>query len=135
MRNLLQIMVLIVMLALLSACGINDETSSSANTSFQTVDTDTDFSGTGTESVSLRWLPPTTRSDGSFLPANELAGFRIYMGKSKDNLAPIVDLINDNNNEHVVENLSQGSYYFAISAYDSEGMESSMSQAILITLS
>lgn len=128
MRYLLQILTLTASLLLLSACGNGDTSSSATNPVQQTT-------YSGVDSVNLRWLPPTTRSDGSYLPASDLAGYRIYMGTSRTNLAPIVDLVNDNLNEHLVEDLSQGSYYFAITAYDSDGNESGLSQVVLITLS
>lgn len=126
MRKLLQILILSAILALLSACGTDESSSSATTTSSQSI--------SGTDSVNLKWLPPTTRADGTYLPARELAGYRIYMGTSRTNLAPIVDLVNDNLNEHLVKDLGQGSYYFAITAYDTDGMESNMSQVVLITL-
>ena len=125
MRNLLQILIFSISLALLSACG-GSGSSTADNASSQTV--------IEADSVSLRWIPPTTRSDGSYLQASELAGYRIYMGASQSSLYPIVDLINDNTNQYEVENLDQGSYYFAITAYDNNGVESGLSQVLLIKL-
>jgi fibronectin type 3 domain-containing protein len=125
MRNLFQILAILAMLAVLSGCGKSDSTSS-GSTSSQTISIN--------EGIDLNWIPPTTRADGSYLAANELAGYRIYMGTSRSNLAPLVDLINDNSNQHKVEDLQKGDYYFAITAYDNNGAESAMSQVLLITL-
>lgn len=78
----------------------------------------------------LEWLAPSTRTDGDYLPMSELAGYRIYMGTSSDDLAPIVDLNDEGLTRYTVDNLAAGSYFFAVSAYDADGMESGLSQIV-----
>jgi fibronectin type 3 domain-containing protein len=133
MYRFLAILALVMSVFLLSACGNSDSASSTTTTASQTI-TQTDQTITQTDSINLAWTPPTTRTDGSFLEASELAGYRIYMGTSSNNLKPLVDLINDSTNQYQVENLEVGSYYFTITAYDHDGMESAHSQVVLIEL-
>jgi hypothetical protein len=89
---------------------------------------------TSASKVDLSWSPPVTRADGSYLPANELAGYRVYMGTSSNNLSLLVDLNDEATTTYTISNLPAGSYYIAVSAYDSAGVESGMSQVIKIVL-
>jgi hypothetical protein len=83
-----------------------------------------------TGDVSLSWVAPATRTDGSVLELNELSGYRLYMGTSADNLSPVVDLDDFTLTNHVMENLESGTYYFAITAYDQNGNESDLSNVV-----
>lgn len=80
-------------------------------------------SGTGTGAASLSWLPPTQNTDGSSL--TNLAGYKIYYGTSQGVYPNIITLNNVGLAAYVVENLSNGStYYFVITAFNSDGVES-----------
>jgi hypothetical protein len=123
------IIVLVITLAM-TACSI-EESAENNNTS---------ASGTGstsgsTESVNLSWTAPASRSDGDYLSPNELAGYKVYMGSSANNLTQLVDLNDNQATGFTVNNLESGSYYFAVSAYDQEGLESGFSQVIRIDVS
>jgi hypothetical protein len=63
-------------------------------------------------------------------PGDETAlGYKLYYGSSSQNYAQSVDV--GNNSSHTVENLKQGqTYYFAVTAYDAEGNESTYSNEI-----
>ncbi len=124
MRKLFQLLSVVTLLSLLTACG--SSSTSSSNTASQ---------GSGSSGgVSLVWAAPSTRIDGSYLPIGELAGYRIYMGTSANDLSPVVDLNDENMTRYTVRNLTSGSYYFAVSAYDSNGVESALSQVVLKTV-
>lgn len=123
MIRFIQAFALLSTLALLSACG-----SESSSNSTQTLSSPT---STGTKSVSLSWIAPSTRADGSLLPLNDLSGYRVYMGTTNTSLAPVVDLDDSGVTEHSVTNLESGSYYFAISALDKDGLESGLSRVVL----
>lgn len=77
-------------------------------------------STTGT--ATLSWIPPTVNTDGSVL-AN-LAGYFIYYGASPDNLNHTVTVTNIGLTRYVLSNLTAQTWYFAMSAYNSLGMES-----------
>jgi hypothetical protein len=128
MHKLTRILAIITLASMLSACNNGLDSSSSGTTSTHTTQTTT----TSSDIVNLNWKAPTTRSDGSYLPTSELAGYRVYMGTSSDNLTELVDLNDDTITNYTINDLSTGNYYFAVSAYDINGLESGYSQVILI---
>ena len=89
----------------------------------------TESSATGsTSSASLSWSAPTQNQDGS--PLTNLAGYRIYYGTSASNLSKRVVVGNPATTRAVVQNLTRGTWYFAISAYTQTGAESSRSNVV-----
>ncbi|MFI0414119.1 MAG: putative Ig domain-containing protein [Candidatus Thiodiazotropha sp.] len=82
-------------------------------------------------SVSLAWVPPSTRTDGSVLDMSEIAGYKIYMGTTADNLQQVMDLADCTINDYVIDNLDVGDYYFAVTTYDTEGNESDYSNVAM----
>ncbi|MEJ2394334.1 MAG: fibronectin type III domain-containing protein [Candidatus Thiodiazotropha sp.] len=128
MARFIQILTLVMSVSLLSACGNTDSSGSSTPTSSQSVPA-------SNGSVTISWTPPSTRSDGSYLSSNDLAGYRVYLGTSSSSLSPREDLADIEMTEYTVKNLPAGDYYFAVTAYDSDGQESGYSQVVLIRLS
>jgi hypothetical protein len=84
-------------------------------------------------SATVAWTPPTTRSDGSAL--TNLTGYRIYYGVGPNSYDNVIDVNTVGVTNFVVENLSAGTWYFAVSALDSSGMESGLSTAATKTIS
>jgi hypothetical protein len=82
-----------------------------------------DASTTG--SATLTWTAPTRNSDGSSL--TNLAGYRIYYGTSSSSMTRTIQISNPGTTTYVVNNLSPGTYYFSVRAYNSSGAESSPS--------
>ena len=80
-------------------------------------------SNSGTAMVS--WFPPTQRTDGSTL--TDLAGYRIYYGKSLNALSRVLDIRNPGQTSQFIDNLDVGTWYFAVTAYSNDGLESGMS--------
>ncbi len=76
----------------------------------------------GSRSVTLSWMPPTENEDGSVL--NDLAGYRIYYGRSSNTLDRTIVLNNRGLSRYVVESLSSAKWFFAITSVDSKGNES-----------
>jgi hypothetical protein len=84
------------------------------------------FSPAGTGSVTLTWEPPTENADGT--PLMDLSGYNIYVGTQSDSYDfREIRLENPGLTAYVVENLPPGSYYFAATAFNSAGVESSFS--------
>jgi hypothetical protein len=79
----------------------------------------------GNGSATLSWQPPTRNEDGSAL--TNLAGFRIAYGKSSSSLSEQVELSNPGLSSYVVTGLGSGTWYFAVKAYTSAGVESDLS--------
>ena len=67
-----------------------------------------------TGSATLSWTPPTRNTDGTSL--SNLSGYRIYYGTSSSALNQTVQLNNPSLSRYVIENLSPGTYYFAVKA-------------------
>jgi len=94
------------------------------------------FSVTVTQSTtgraSLSWQAPSERTDGT--PLTDLAGFRIYYGKSSGDLRYVIEIQDPGARSWVVENLTPGTWFFAASAFDTQGVESSRSNAASKTI-
>jgi hypothetical protein len=82
--------------------------------------------------ATLDWTPPTENSDGSVL--TNLAGYNIHYGTSPDNLTQVVRLANPGLASYVVDNLSAGKWYFAVTSYVANGAESSNSGVVSTTI-
>lgn len=75
-------------------------------------------------SVTLNWLPPTEYVDGTPLT---IGGYRFYAGPSQNNLSLVEDLRQPGISSYSMSGLSVGRWFFAVSVYDAQGMESSFS--------
>lgn len=87
----------------------------------------------GTGTATLSWTPPTQNSDGTTL--TNLAGFQVRYGRSASNLDQTVSLDNPSINRYVVENLSTGTWYFAVVAVNAAGAASPLSNTSNKTIS
>jgi hypothetical protein len=87
--------------------------------------------GTGTAAVS--WVAPTQNSDGSTL--TNLAGYQVLYGRQPDDLGLSVTLNNPSLSTYMVENLSSGTWYFAVVAVNSAGAGSALSEVASKTIS
>jgi hypothetical protein len=83
----------------------------------------------GTGSAVLRWSAPTTTTSGA--PLVDLAGFRVYYGRSQPQFDHVLDLQDPGTTEVSIEGLGAGTWYFAVSAYTRTGAESSRSSVVL----
>ncbi len=89
-------------------------------------------SAVATGSATLSWEAPTQNTDGSSL--TNLAGFRIRYGRSATQLTESVAIDNPSISTYILENLSAGSWYFAVIAINSAGVESSLSNVASKTI-
>ena len=79
----------------------------------------------GTISTTLSWTPPTQNEDGS--PLMDLAGYKIYWGTVRGQYTHSVTIDNPGISSYVVENLSPGTYEFAGTSFNQDGVESDYS--------
>jgi hypothetical protein len=63
-----------------------------------------------------------------------LAGFRIYYGTSSGNYASSVTIANPSTTNYTISNLSAGTYYLVVRAYDTHNNESSSSAELSKTI-
>jgi hypothetical protein len=84
-----------------------------------------DVTGTALGSATLRWQPPTQNQDGT--PLTNLAGYVVRYGTSTSRLDSELELANPGVTSTVIENLTPATWYFAMSAFNVDGIESSLS--------
>jgi hypothetical protein len=75
-----------------------------------------------TGSASLSWTVPTLNTNGT--PVTDLAGYHIYYGTAPGALNTMIDVPGANTTQYEISNLSSGTYYFAVAAYNSMGIDS-----------
>ena len=83
-------------------------------------------------SIAFSWVPPTENNNGS--PLTNLAGYKIHYGTASQDYTQVVAVNNPTLNRYVLDSLPSGTYYFAIAAYNSAGIESTLSGEISATL-
>jgi hypothetical protein len=84
-------------------------------------------------SITLSWMPPSTREDGTSLSPSEIGGYRIYMGDSEVTLSPVEDINDYSVTEYTLTNIATGSHYYSVTTYDQDGNESDFSNIIEMT--
>lgn len=82
-------------------------------------------------SATLSWTAPSQREDGSAL--TNLAGYRIYYGRDAGNLSTTIN-VGTGLSSYVIDNLSAGTWYFAMTAIDGAGVESGRTSAVSKTI-
>jgi putative Ig domain-containing protein/fibronectin type III domain protein len=89
--------------------------------------------GTSTSGSALvQWHPPTTNTNGTTL--TNLAGYTIRYGTNASTLSSTVKVANPGLSSYQIDGLSAGTYYFAVSAYNSSGQTSSLSSLVAKTI-
>jgi hypothetical protein len=77
-----------------------------------------------TASATLTWAPPTANTDGSTL--TDLASFKIYYGTNSTNLINSTS-VSSGLTSAIVDKLTSGTWYFAVTALNAAGIESGYS--------
>ena len=76
--------------------------------------------------ITLAWDAPTINSDGSEL--TDLSGYKMYYGNSTGEYLTAIDV--GNVNIYTVSDLSDNTWFFAVTAYDTSRNESDYSNEI-----
>jgi len=82
--------------------------------------------------ATLDWMPPTQNSDGSVL--TNLAGYTVYYGTSPNDLSQSIKVSNPGLSAYSVTGLNSGTWYFAVTSYSADGVESSRTSTISTTI-
>jgi len=85
----------------------------------------------GSSSVNLSWVAPTENSDGT--PLTDLKGYKIHYGMESQNYTGAISVDNPTLTTYLVSTLPAGKYYFAVTALNASGLESSPSDEIAAT--
>jgi hypothetical protein len=86
---------------------------------------------TGSGVATVSWTPPTQNTDGS--PVT-LAGYHILYGRSANDLSQSEQVSNPSVSTYVVDNLTAGTWYFAVIAVSSTGSTSEQSTVVSKTI-
>jgi hypothetical protein len=78
--------------------------------------------------ATLDWMPPTENNDGTVL--TNLAGYTVYYGTSPGELSQSVKVSNPGLASYTVTGLSSGTWYFAVTSYSAEGLESTRTTTV-----
>jgi hypothetical protein len=114
--------------------GVSDGKSNAALPAFTiTVATATAGGSYTGKGVMLSWNVPTQTIDGGSI--NGLSGYRIHYGKNKDALSQAVEIPNAGTINHVIDDLSAGTYYFAVRAVTTDGSQSDLSNVVTTLIS
>jgi hypothetical protein len=76
-------------------------------------------------SVTVRWVAPTTNVDGT--PITGLQGFRVHYGTASGQYTQSVLIASPDITSAVIEGLTSATWYFAVKAISSSGVESAFS--------
>lgn len=112
-----------------SSCSSTSTASASASSSSSSTGTSTQVAG---DTVTLSWDPPTEYTNGAVLTT--LAGYHIHYGTQPEDYPKTIQVANPGISTYVVQGLSPGTYYFAVSDYDATGAESDYSPEITVTV-
>lgn len=73
-------------------------------------------------SMTLKWKAPTENDDGSLL--TDLRGYKVYYGPASGNYTKVLNLNNPALTAYILDNLTPGTYYSVLTAYNSKDVES-----------
>ena len=127
-----------ILMAMLSGCGGDDEEKSASQSPSAgggapppavpaPPPTSPTLPPSQARAATLEWTAPTTQTNGAQLA--DLAGYRIHYGKSAHTLNQTIEIRNASISTYLVEDLAPGTYYFAVTAFDSRNLESERSNA------
>lgn len=80
---------------------------------------------TGSGSAALSWSPPTSNEDGTAIAG--LTGYHVYYSTDPGIFSSVIEVVGSSATKYNVTGLSAGTYYFAVAAYNADGVESAMS--------
>ncbi len=80
----------------------------------------------------MQWLPPTTLTDGAAF--TNPSGYRIYYGPDAMAFTSVVTVENAGLTSFTIDDLPSGTYFFAVTALDSAGNESLLSNVATKTI-
>jgi len=82
--------------------------------------------------ATLSWTAPVLNTNGT--TATDLAGYHIYYGSKSTALNQMIAVDGAGTVNYTINNLSPGTWYFAIAAYNAEKVESSLSAVVPVAL-
>lgn len=97
-------------------------------------DTGGDRSGdSGAAAVTIDWVAPAARADGSSLLLSDIAGYKVYYGKASGDYSNSLE-IKDGTSQSTTVSVAPGLNYFVVTCLDTAGRESIYSQEFKIII-
>lgn len=84
----------------------------------------------GNGEIALSWVPPTERENGAALPLSELRGYRIHWGPTNNPTEYSVTINDPYATSYTLGGVAPGTYQLAVTAIDSDGLESAFSNSL-----
>jgi Fibronectin type III domain len=89
------------------------------------------LSGTA-RAATVSWDAPTSNTNGT--PLTDLIGYRIYYGSNPGELVQMIRIGSIGMQTYVIDDLEPGTWYFAVVAVAANGLESSLSDVAVKTI-
>jgi len=86
----------------------------------------------GFGTASLSWTAVTTDTSGT--PLTDVAGYKIFYGSSPDELNTSIPVADPSATSYLVANLTSGTWYFAVAAYTTGGVDGMRSNVATKTI-
>jgi hypothetical protein len=115
-----------------SAPAVIDTTTATPTPTTTATVTSTATDGSSNGAAKLTWVPPTENTNGQSV--SDLAGYYIYYGTDESDLSQIISVAGADTTAYVVNGLGSGTYYFAVRAYNTMGMDSAQSDIASVTI-
>jgi VCBS repeat-containing protein len=84
----------------------------------------------GSDYITISWIAPVEREDGTAISMSEIAGYRVYYGVSQGDYTRDVEINNSSTMNVTLSNLKPGTYYIVVTSVDWDGRESVFSQEV-----
>jgi hypothetical protein len=84
--------------------------------------------------VSLSWVAPAEREDNTPLSLSEIAGYKLYYGTKQGQYTNSIDINDSTAQNFTFTDLVAGTYYIAVTTYDTDGRESQYSSEVKIVV-
>jgi VCBS repeat-containing protein len=84
----------------------------------------------GSGYITISWIAPVEREDGTAISMSEIAGYRVYYGVSQGDYTREVEITNSSTMNVTLSNLKPGTYYLVVTSVDQDGRESVFSQEV-----
>ena len=84
--------------------------------------------------ITISWVAPVEREDGTPISMSEIAGYRVYYGTSPGNYTYQVEVADSATMQATLSDLAAGTYYIVVRTYDMDGRESGNSMMVTGTI-
>ena len=85
---------------------------------------------TPTGSATVSWTAPVARVDNTSASMSDISSYNVYYGTSPTALSKVIHVADAYKFTYTITNLAASTYYFAVTAFDSTGIESSYSNVV-----